>query len=326
MGFFNFIETSFFVSLAITFILVFLLVYFFKQKLTTLETKYDTMLTIVGNVVKEVNIIRQAIVHTTVLQNMNTQPMINVNTHNSHLHHARQLQPISEEDDNSESDQESESDDYSEDGDREESGKYHNENICFVHTEKCATDPSFELVDICHTQGVLDADGEVSIVESEDDADDDEDAGDDDDTGTVYSRIEEDDDNDDMHIDNSTVELDVEPTITYPSVDIAHELEIPEFEIDDSFLKESVMKSTEEDTVPTYSGPTEILDITYEQDEPEPEQEERVEKSVEEHEDKESYKKMNIHQLKALVVTKGLVSDASKLKKNEIIRILEGTI
>ena len=38
--------------------------------------------------------------------------------------------------------------------------------------------------------------------------------------------------------------------------------------------------------------------------------------------DKRNYKKMNVEELKALVVSKGLVSDASKLKRNDLIRLL----
>ena len=36
----------------------------------------------------------------------------------------------------------------------------------------------------------------------------------------------------------------------------------------------------------------------------------------------DSYKKMNLNVLKQLVVSKGLVKDASKLKKNDILKLL----
>jgi hypothetical protein len=39
--------------------------------------------------------------------------------------------------------------------------------------------------------------------------------------------------------------------------------------------------------------------------------------------DKESYRKMNLQQLKSMVVSKGLSKDANKLKKNELIALLE---
>lgn len=55
MGFFSFIETFFFISLAITFILIMMLVYHFKDRLTILEDKCDTMYEIIDNMAKEVN-------------------------------------------------------------------------------------------------------------------------------------------------------------------------------------------------------------------------------------------------------------------------------
>jgi hypothetical protein len=58
MGFFNFIETFFFLSLGITFVLILLLVYHFKQRLTTLENKCDTVYEIITNLVQEVSNIR----------------------------------------------------------------------------------------------------------------------------------------------------------------------------------------------------------------------------------------------------------------------------
>jgi hypothetical protein len=58
MSVFNFMETFFFISLGITFILILLLVYHFKQRLSNLEQKSDTMLDIVNNVVKEMGVIK----------------------------------------------------------------------------------------------------------------------------------------------------------------------------------------------------------------------------------------------------------------------------
>ena len=51
-------ETFFFISLGITFILILLLVYHFKQRLSNVEQKSDTMLDIVNNVVKEMGVIK----------------------------------------------------------------------------------------------------------------------------------------------------------------------------------------------------------------------------------------------------------------------------
>jgi hypothetical protein len=55
MGFYDFMETFFFVSLGITFVLILLLVYHFKQRIFTLEQKTDTMFEIINNIVKELS-------------------------------------------------------------------------------------------------------------------------------------------------------------------------------------------------------------------------------------------------------------------------------
>jgi len=53
MEMFNLIETFFFISLGISFILILLLVYHFKQRLNGSEQKCDTMFEIINNVVQE---------------------------------------------------------------------------------------------------------------------------------------------------------------------------------------------------------------------------------------------------------------------------------
>lgn len=58
MSVFNFMETFFFISLGITFILILLLVYHFKQRLSTLEQKSETMFDIINNIVKEMMVIK----------------------------------------------------------------------------------------------------------------------------------------------------------------------------------------------------------------------------------------------------------------------------
>jgi hypothetical protein len=55
MSVFNYIDTFFFISLGITFVLLLLLVLHFKNRLVTLEEKTDTIFEIVNNVVQELN-------------------------------------------------------------------------------------------------------------------------------------------------------------------------------------------------------------------------------------------------------------------------------
>ena len=59
MGVFSFIETFFFLSLGITFVLILLLVYHFKQRLSSLEQKGDMMVGIINDIAKELTMIKQ---------------------------------------------------------------------------------------------------------------------------------------------------------------------------------------------------------------------------------------------------------------------------
>lgn len=71
MGFFNILETFFFISLAITFVLIMMLVYHFKGRITVLEQKCDTMFDIMNNIVKELRTIK-----------MNSNSQMNCNPNN----------------------------------------------------------------------------------------------------------------------------------------------------------------------------------------------------------------------------------------------------
>jgi hypothetical protein len=59
MAFFDFIENFFFISLGITFALILLLVYHFKQRISSMEKKGDTMYELITNVVKELQIMKK---------------------------------------------------------------------------------------------------------------------------------------------------------------------------------------------------------------------------------------------------------------------------
>ena len=61
MGFFSFMETSFFFTLGITFLLILLLVYHFKQRITNNEQQLNTMFELVNNVVQEINNINASV-------------------------------------------------------------------------------------------------------------------------------------------------------------------------------------------------------------------------------------------------------------------------
>ena len=79
MGFFNMLEMFFFVSLAITFVLILFLVYHFKQKFTALEEKCDTMFEIINNIVKEMNNRNNLVTHQEMPENVIFKPESLVN-------------------------------------------------------------------------------------------------------------------------------------------------------------------------------------------------------------------------------------------------------
>jgi hypothetical protein len=61
MSAFSFIETSFFISLGITFVLILLLVYHFKQRLSIAEGKQDNMFEIINNLAQELTNVKGAV-------------------------------------------------------------------------------------------------------------------------------------------------------------------------------------------------------------------------------------------------------------------------
>ena len=116
MAFFNFIETFFFISLGITFVLVLSLVYHFKQRITGLEQKCDTMFEIINDIVKQLNTIRM----------QNNVPFMNVfNPLTKSMpeiqHFINETMDISENEYNNEIEEEEDYDDAEEGDDEEES-------------------------------------------------------------------------------------------------------------------------------------------------------------------------------------------------------------
>jgi len=73
-------ETFFFISLGITFVLILLLVYHFKQRLSAIEQKSDTMFDIINNVVQELTTIK-----TFVVANMTQSAEFNVQVPTSYI-------------------------------------------------------------------------------------------------------------------------------------------------------------------------------------------------------------------------------------------------
>ena len=231
MGLFSFIETFFFVSLGITFILILLLVYHFRQRFTTLEQKCDTMFELINNIVTELNTVRNV----------------------QHGFHPEE------------------------------------ENIVF-HPDAMMQDPHY-----LERLNPLDEADESGDDESGDDESGDDESSDDE-SG--------DDENDDKSV----------KIIVLENADNGMLSELPDDTdyISDNEYNDETIGLNEADPVVV-----EKLEIKHL---------EKIdtEESHDEHTD-DVYRKMNIQTLKALVITKGLCSDPSKMKKNELLKMLEPT-
>lgn len=247
MGLFSFIETFFFVSLGITFILILLLVYHFRQRFTTLEQKCDTMFELINNIVTELNTVRN-------VQHGFRPEQENIIFHPDammqHANHLEHLNPVEEE---IESDDDDESSD-------DESGEE-----------------------------------ESSHDESDDDESDDDERSDD-------------ESNHDANDENSV------KIILLENADNGMLSELPD---EMNYMSDNENESNVEtlglnEADPVVVEKLEIKDLEKIDSEP----------SHDEHTD-DVYRKMTIQTLKALVITKGLCSDPSKMKKNELLKMLE---
>ena len=236
MGLFSFIETFFFVSLGITFILILLLVYHFRQRFTTLEQKCDTMFELINNIVTELNTVRNV----------------------QHGFHPEE------------------------------------ENIVF-HPDAMMQDPHY-----LERLNPLDEADESGDDESGDDESGDDESGDDESS---------DDESGDDENDDKSVKI-----IVLENADNGMLSELPDDTdyISDNEYNDETIGLNEADPVVV-----EKLEIKHL---------EKIdtEESHDEHTD-DVYRKMNIQTLKALVITKGLCSDPSKMKKNELLKMLEPT-
>ena len=254
MAFFNFIETFFFISLGITFVLILSLIYHFKQRITLLEQKNDNMFEILNNVVKELNV-------------MDRRPVQNM----FYAQGGAQC-PIP-------------------------SGVM---NKCF----------EVNMPSQCFNT--------VSGHEGEDDEDED-DEGEDDEDEDDEGEDDEDDEDDEDGVRQNTIIVDSiefvqqQPQQQQDTIDVSNDIEICEITVqEDTDVKTvSIEMAASNGEMPAV---------------------EKVENDEHYHEiqnmkfssqSKEVYKKMHIQQLKTLAITKGLCSDASKMKKPELVAMLE---
>jgi len=271
MAFFNFIETFFFISLGITFVLILLLVYHFKQRMTGLEQKCDTMFEIINDVVKELNLLR--------IQNTMQTPSPGF------------FQPM-----------------------RNFMPPFNIDEIL----NKNSTD-AFDGANRDHDD---ESDESSDVGDSDEDEDEDEDDVHNDEADIVNDFLVEESDENAVKIINvnqeTFTELDVDELANVDDED-SEQLDNDEDENEDED------EDIEQEDGEVAEVPTDDLteSILVEKIEPIGEVETNTDSIDHKESDKDVYKKMSLGALKALVISKGLCSDARTLRKNELLKLLD---
>lgn len=272
MGFFNLLETFFFISLAITFVLIMMLVYHFKGRILILEQKCDTMFEIMNNMVKEMKNIKYSTEFGTRMD-----PMMFQRTAASMGFNPETMLPTNEsiflaksanlgEDDNSDS--ESDTDTESESGSEMEFSIENAQSASHSSVIPASMPAGSDLNEKRYNKIVV-SDNEDAEAE-------------------VDSPIK-------------IINIDMNDTVE----DATDDIRIQQYE---PAMEEILSGSGESITVNK-------IDIDFSASES---NNEYLEKS-----EPVDYKKMDVSYLRTMVITRGLASDTKKLKKPDLIRLLE---
>jgi hypothetical protein len=293
MAIFNFLENFFFISLAITFGLLLLLVYHFKERMSLVEKKSDTMNEIITNVVKEMKSLRLAMIQQrdnpfsigphqiSPVPIVNSTPVFQPETPS--IVHIPFTQPHIE---------------YS-------IKEYDNHT---VNTSKIVVSDESDTEIDSDSESESNTEAMESSSESSSDEESVSDDGSDDDS--VHLEIQE--------INDIPIHLDAEPEMNNVDDISFNELQIENMdeqiqsdEFDNAFLPEvkidiALPETKIDEPILSTSNTRMLVDLL------EPKDPKR-----------EVYRKMNINQLRTIAVSSGLTQDTSKMKKNELIKLLE---
>ncbi len=317
---FNFIETFFFISLGITFVLILLLVYHVKQRISTLEQKSDTMFEIITNIVQEVTVVKNMSMNQAQMRPPPPPPPYNGEQDQNWFTHQPSVMQE----------------------------QFIDKPMFGIHR------PDFNVPLSNLKQNNDDDDDEDSDDEDSDDEDsDDEDSDDEDsdDSDDEDSDEEEDSDNSDDEdkpaqnnikiINLNATEPNLESVLIQASelTNLDMNSDLPENEIDiDSILESTNIQNIEvlseesrrisDDSAPSSddsmvivngsSAPTIHVNKLNESNANNSETPNKERSAT-----SDIYRKMSISALKALVVSKGLATDTSKMKKPDIIALLD---
>jgi len=292
MKLFNMLESVFFVTLGISCVLLMLLIYHFKQRLTKLEQSSETMFELLNNIVSELSGIKQTVINE---QNPNAAGY-------SMMMHPTHKIPVTLSDNESE----------------ENSLPELIENIQITKNN----DEGDESEDESEEEDDSDDESEEEEEEEEDDSDDESEEEDDSDDESEHNETHNENESENKSITEEqsgevkVVTVDIDNSI---SNDVSPDIDnVPEDLTTDS-LDEPEVQPVEIDTEKIEEVHVNKLDITDDLEET-ASQQTTTSNSV------DVYKKMNVPSLKSLVIEKGLSSDPSKMKKNELIALLETNI
>lgn len=262
MGLFNMLESAFFITLGISCVLLLMLIYHFKQRISKLEQSNETTFEIMKDMVQEVSNLK-----------------IGLQNHASASHQMTQQRNI---------------DNY-----EYPSGSFEKVNVALDQDDN---ETYSDVDDLTNDDDEMDEDGSDDETEDEDtDEDTDEDDASDDEDN------DEEEEKNMAENDIKFVSVDVDADESLNIDDIRDNNEDQEG-LDDNLDLVEIDTSKLEDIQINKIDSAETLE--------EPVVSEPINK-------KEVYKKMNVPSLKALVIEKGLASEVSKLKKNELIKLLE---
>jgi hypothetical protein len=260
MGLFNYIDTFFFISLGITFILILLLVFHFKQQIISLEHKNDTMFEIINNIVKELTALKGAFIQSSLSRE---NEFINTSVRSVPQKSVENKIVISDSDDD---------------------------------------------------------DDDTSYTSGQSERDSDADSDDDDDSDSDVEEIETKEvivENIDIHESreepsNEIKVINIELNNIVDSMENGSDIED---ETDNLEEENHIEDFVNTETIVVEKIDSENLGTT-----------ESTETLSTSENNKEVYRKMTLQALKTLVITKGLSSDTSKMKKNDLLKLLESEI
>jgi hypothetical protein len=287
MGFFNILETFFFISLAITFVLIIMLVYHFKARLTNVENKYDTMFGIMHNMVGELKGIKKDLAMSLCgatlsagapFMCMRQQPFANDATDAAVDSSSSDDGDVDEDDNVSEN--------------SEEIASSMPENYTSPYSVVNGYDQSFIKIIVSDNEELppLESDAIEVLNDSEKIADE---------------NLED-------------ISFEIEPT-----QENQPQTKVITLELSDN-LEEMQMEPAEEENTPSFAhahahAPTHIVINKIDES---ADAENELSDLVKKH-DLVDYKKMDVSYLRTLVITRGLATDTKKLKKLELISLLE---